>query len=194
MALNLKRRLEQKFEEEIRFSRAWSANRKSGSHRPDLLHHGKKWRASSIPIPACRFLSSAGTVITKAILARGIKPENLTAIEYSTDFYNQLLRSYPGVNFVNGDAFDLDATLGEHKGQMFDSVISAVPMLNFPMAARIKLLDELLKRVPHGRPVVQISYGAISPIVAQPHLYHIRHFDFIVRNIPPAQLWTYTRA
>jgi len=41
---------------------------------------------------------------------------------------------------------------------------------------------------------VQISYGAISPIVAQPHLYHIRHFDFIVRNIPPAQLWTYTRA
>lgn len=102
-------------------------------------------------------------VITKAILARGIKPENLTAIEYSTDFYNQLLRSYPGVNFVNGDAFDLDATLGEHKGQMFDSVVSAVPMLNFPMTARIKLLDELLKRVPHGRPVVQISYGPISP-------------------------------
>ena len=67
------------------------------------------------------------------------------------------------------------------------------PMLNFPMAARIKLLDELLNRVPHGRPVVQISYGPVSPIVAQPHLYHIRHFDFVVRNIPPAQLWTYTR-
>lgn len=53
--------------------------------------------------------------ITKAILARGVKPENVTAIEYSTDFYQQLLRSYPGVNFINGDAFDLDTTLAAQK-------------------------------------------------------------------------------
>jgi phosphatidylethanolamine/phosphatidyl-N-methylethanolamine N-methyltransferase len=131
--------------------------------------------------------------ITKAILGRGIKPEKLVAIEYSTDFYEHLVRLYPGVHFVNGDAFDLDKTLGALKGQTFDSVISAVPLLNFPMQARTALLESLLDRLPAGRPVVQISYGAVSPIIARPDRYHIQHFDFIVRNIPPAQLWIYRR-
>ncbi|KJF75269.1 phospholipid N-methyltransferase PmtA [Agrobacterium arsenijevicii] len=197
MALNLKQRFERKFEEEIRFFKGMvSQPKKVGAIVPTSSITARKMASVIDPhsgLPVLELGPGTG-VITKAILARGIKPESLTAIEYSTDFYNQLLKGYPGVNFINGDAFDLNATLGEHKDQMFDSVISAVPMLNFPMAARIKLLDELLKRVPHGRPVMQISYGPISPIVAQPHLYHIRHFDFIVRNIPPAQLWTYTRA
>jgi phosphatidylethanolamine/phosphatidyl-N-methylethanolamine N-methyltransferase len=52
----------------------------------------------------------------------------------------------------------------------------------------------LLDRLPPGRPVVQISYGPVSPIIAKPERYHIRHFDFVVRNIPPAQLWIYRRS
>ena len=34
----------------------------------------------------------------------------------------------------------------------------------------------------------------VSPIIAKPERYHIRHFDFVVRNIPPAQLWIYRRS
>jgi phosphatidylethanolamine/phosphatidyl-N-methylethanolamine N-methyltransferase len=97
------------------------------------------------------------------------------------------------VHFVNGDAFNLDETLGVLKGQKFDSVVSGIPLLNFPMQARVALLESLLDRMPAGRPVVQISYGPVSPIIARPDRYHIQHFDFIVRNIPPAQLWIYRR-
>lgn len=61
------------------------------------------------------------------------------------------------------------------------------------MKARVALLENLLDRIPPGRPVVQISYGPVSPIIAKPDRYHIRHYDFIVRNIPPAQLWIYSR-
>jgi phosphatidylethanolamine/phosphatidyl-N-methylethanolamine N-methyltransferase len=103
------------------------------------------------------------------------------------------VRRYPGVNFINGDAFDLDKTLGVLRGQTFDSIVSGIPLLNFPMKARVALLESLLDRIPPGRPVVQISYGPVSPIIAKPDRYHIRHFDFIVRNIPPAQLWIYSR-
>ncbi len=39
---------------------------------------------------------------------------------------------------------------------------------------------------------MQITYGPVSPIIAQPDRYRIKHYDFVVRNIPPAQLWTYT--
>ena len=67
-------------------------------------------------------------------------------------------------------------------------------MLSFPMEARIQLLEDLLSRIPEGRPVVQITYGPVSPVIAKPDRYHIQHFDFVVRNIPPAQLWIYRKA
>ena len=196
MALRLKERLGKKFDEEIRFFKGMMQGPKTvGSIVPTSSITAKKMVSvininSGLPVLE---LGPGTGAITKAILSRGVKPEKLVAIEYSTDFYEHLVRLYPGVHFINGDAFDLDKTLGALKGQMFDSVVSAVPLLNFPMQARSALLESLLDRVPAGRPVVQISYGAVSPIIARPDRYHIQHFDFIVRNIPPAQLWIYRR-
>jgi phosphatidylethanolamine/phosphatidyl-N-methylethanolamine N-methyltransferase len=196
MALRLKERLGKKFDEEIRFFKGMMQGPKTvGSIVPTSSITARKMASvininSGLPVLE---LGPGTGAITKAILGRGVKPEKLVAIEYSTDFYEHLVRLYPGVHFINGDAFDLDKTLGALKGQMFDSVVSAVPLLNFPMQARSALLESLLDRVPAGRPVVQISYGAVSPIIARPDRYHIQHFDFIVRNIPPAQLWIYRR-
>jgi len=196
MALRLKERLGKKFDEEIRFFKGMMQGPKTvGSIVPTSSITARKMASvvnlhSGLPVLE---LGPGTGAITKAILGRGVKPENLVAVEYSTDFYEHLVRLYPGVNFINGDAFNLDKTLGDLKAQTFDSVVSAVPLLNFPMQARIALLESLLDRLPAGRPVVQISYGPVSPIIARPDRYHIQHFDFIVRNIPPAQLWIYRR-
>ncbi|WP_431321144.1 phospholipid N-methyltransferase PmtA [Rhizobium sp. YTU87027] len=197
MALRLKERLGKKFDEEIRFFKGMMQGPKTvGSIVPTSSITARKMASivnlhSGLPVLE---LGPGTGAITKAILGRGVKPENLVAVEYSTDFYEHLVRLYPGVNFINGDAFNLDKTLGAMKDQKFDSVVSAVPLLNFPMQARIALLESLLDRLPAGRPVVQISYGPVSPIIARPDRYHIQHFDFIVRNIPPAQLWIYRRS
>jgi phosphatidylethanolamine/phosphatidyl-N-methylethanolamine N-methyltransferase len=196
MALRLKERLGKKFDEEIRFFKGMMQGpRTVGSIVPTSSVTARKMASvvniqSGLPVLE---LGPGTGAITKAILARGVSPENLVAIEYSTDFFKHLVRLYPDVNFINGDAFDLDKTLGVLRGQTFDSVVSGIPLLNFPMQARIALLESLLDRLPPGRPVVQISYGAMSPIIARPERYHIKHFDFVVRNIPPAQLWIYRR-
>ncbi|KWV50400.1 MULTISPECIES: phospholipid N-methyltransferase PmtA [Rhizobium] len=196
MALRLKERLGKKFDEEIRFFKGMMQGPKTvGSIVPTSSITARKMASVINPhsgLPVLELGPGTGA-ITKAILGRGVKPEKLVAVEYSTDFYEHLVRLYPGVNFINGDAFNLDKTLGSMKDQTFDSVVSAVPLLNFPMQARIALLESLLDRLPAGRPVVQISYGPVSPIIARPDRYHIQHFDFIVRNIPPAQLWIYRR-
>jgi phosphatidylethanolamine/phosphatidyl-N-methylethanolamine N-methyltransferase len=196
MALRLKERLGRKFDEEIRFFKGMMQGPKTvGSIVPTSSITARKMASVANPhsdLPVLELGPGTGA-ITKAILAHGVKPEKLVAIEYSTDFYEHLMRLYPGVNFINGDAFDLDKTLGSLKDQKFDSVISGIPLLNFPMQARITLLESLLDRMPAGRPIVQISYGAVSPIVANADRYSIHHFDFIVRNIPPAQLWIYRR-
>lgn len=197
MNFRLKERLGRKFDEEIRFFKGWKSNMKAvGAIIPTSGVTARRMASVINPHSGLPVLElGAGTgVITKAILEKGVKPENLVSIEFSTDFFQHLVRTFPGVDFINGDAFDLDHTLGARNGQQFDSIISAVPLLNFPMQRRVALIEDLLSRVPAGRPVIQISYGPLSPVVAMPDRYQISHFDFVVRNIPPAQLWVYRKA
>ncbi|MCO5732703.1 phospholipid N-methyltransferase PmtA [Rhizobium sp. SSA_523] len=196
MELRFKERLGRKFDEEIRFFKGWiDGPKRVGAILPTSAITAKRMASVIQPASGLPVLElGPGTgIITKAILERGVAPEKLVSIEFSTDFYLHLTRNFSGVNFINGDAFDLENTLGSFKDARFDAVISAIPMLSFPMERRIALLEDLLDRMPHGRPVIQITYGPASPIVARPDRYRIKHFDFVVRNIPPAQLWTYTR-
>ncbi|MBY5524319.1 phospholipid N-methyltransferase PmtA [Rhizobium leguminosarum] len=196
LRVKVKERFGKRFDDEIRFFRGMMQGPKTvGSIVPTSSITAKRMASvvdihSGLPVLE---LGPGTGAITKAILGRGVRPENLVAIEYSTDFHKHLQRSYPGVHFINGDAFDLQTTLGSFSGLTFDSVVSGIPLLNFPMTKRISLLESLLDRLPAGRPMVQISYGAISPIAANPDRYHIQHFDFVMRNIPPAQLWIYKR-
>lgn len=197
MNFRLKERLGKKFDEEIRFFRGWKNNMKAvGSITPTSGVTARRMASVINPhsgLPVLELGPGTG-VITKAILGCGVAPEKLFSVEFSTDFYQHLVRTFPGVNFINGDAFDLDKTLGDARDQTFDSVISAVPLLNFPMHQRVSLITDLLSRMEPGRPVIQISYGPMSPVIAMPDRYQISHYDFVVRNIPPAQLWVYKRS
>src|SRR5262245_33871322 len=129
MALRLKERLGKKFDEEIRFFKGMMQGPKTvGSIVPTSSITARKMASVINPnsgLPVLELGPGTGA-ITKAILARGVQPENLVAIEYSTDFYNHLVRLYAGVHFINGDAFNLDKTLGVLRGQTFDSVISGI--------------------------------------------------------------------
>jgi len=133
-------------------------------------------------------------VITKAILERGVTPETLWAIEYSEDFVEHLRKEYPGVKVIQGDAFNLDETLGDKKDTMFDSIVSAVPLLNFPVPQRIAYVEDLLNRIPAGRPIMQITYGPRSPVPPGRGNYTVERHGFVLRNVPPAHLWVYKRA
>jgi phosphatidylethanolamine/phosphatidyl-N-methylethanolamine N-methyltransferase len=193
----LKDRLASKFDDEIRFIRGMMAEPKTvGAIMPTSARMAAKMASiidtgSGLPVLE---LGPGTGVITKAILAMGVKPENLVSVEYSTQFYDHLVEKFPGVRFVNGDAFNIEETLAEYRGQKFDCVISGIPLLNFPMHARVKLVESLLDLMPTGRPVVQFSYGPKSPIAKRPEIYKVEHFDIILRNIPPAQIWHYKKA
>lgn len=192
----VKERFTRRFDDELRFFRGWMTKPKAvGAIMPTSARMARRMASLIEPesgLPVLELGPGTG-VITRAILERGIAPERLVSIEYSTDFYLHLKSMFEGVSFINGDAFNLADTLEEYEGQQFDSVISGIPLLNFPMHMRVSMLESLLDRLPPGRPVVQFSYGPVSPIIAQPDRYRIEHFDFIMRNIPPAQIWTYRR-
>ena len=49
-------------------------------------------------------------VVTRALLARGVAPERIVAIEYSSDFVVHLRRDMPEISVLQGCAFNLDKT------------------------------------------------------------------------------------
>ncbi|TIT20497.1 MAG: methyltransferase domain-containing protein [Mesorhizobium sp.] len=192
----LRKTLAEKFDDELKFFKGWIDKPKAvGSIVPTSSITAAKMASIVDPTSGLPVLEvGPGTgVITRAILAQGIKPENLYAVEYSSDFVRHLRQLYPGVNVIEGDAFNLDATLGDKRDLIFDSVISGVPLLNFPVAQRIAYVESLLDRIPAGRPIVQLTYGPLSPIPPGRGDYTVEHFHFVIRNIPPTQLWIYRR-
>ena len=196
MAASGLRKIAQKFDDELKFFKGWIDKPKTvGSIIPTSSITARKMASivnTKSGLPVLEVGPGTG-VITKAILRLGVKPENLYAVEFSHDFVLHLRRNYPGVNVIEGDAFDLDATLGKKAGITFDSVVSGVPLLNFPVATRIKYVESLLDRIPEGRPIVQLTYGPKSPVPPGLGNYSVEKFDFIIRNIPPTQLWIYRR-
>ena len=196
MAASGLRKFAAKFDDELTFFKGWiDKPRAVGSIIPTSSVTARRMASvidtrSGLPILEV----GPGTgVITKAILRRGVKPAELYTVEYSHDFVTHLRSNYPEINVIEGDGFNLDDTLGEMRSTTFDCVVSGVPLLNFPVALRVAYLENLLKRIPHGRPVVQLTYGPKSPIPPGLGDYTVEHFHFIIRNIPPTRLWLYRR-
>jgi phosphatidylethanolamine/phosphatidyl-N-methylethanolamine N-methyltransferase len=196
MGENLRRSLARRFDEELRFFKGWiDKPRAVGSIIPTSSVTARKMATVVNPdsgLPVLELGPGTG-VITKAILETGLAPSNLWCIEYSQDFVEHLRRDYPGVNIVQGDAFNLDETLGDQRDMTFDSIVSGVPLLNFPVPQRVAYVEDLLDRIPVGRPIVQLTYGPKSPVPPGMGNYTVEHFDFIIRNLPPTQLWIYRR-
>lgn len=192
----LRKRFVARFDEEFRFFKGWMDGPKAvGAVLPTSSVTSRRMASVVNPdsgLPVLELGPGTG-VITRAILDRGVKPEKLWSVEYSCDFVEHLRREFPRVNIVHGDAFDLDKALDEDRGLTFDSVVSAVPLLSFPTGQRIAFVEDLLRRIPAGRPIMQITYGPKSPVPGRGRNFTVEHYDFVFRNFPPAQLWVYRR-
>ncbi|TPW26471.1 phospholipid N-methyltransferase PmtA [Pararhizobium mangrovi] len=189
--------LGKRFDEQIRFLKGWMGDAKAvGAIAPTSPITARRMASVTDPSSGLPVLElGAGTgAVTKAILERGIAPENLVSVETSADFMRDLRTRFPRVRFVEGDAFDLDGIERATGMGRFDSVVSAIPLLNLPNDRRLKLIESLLDRMAPGRPIVQICYGAKSPIPAENADFDVRPLDWIVRNIPPARLWIFSRS
>lgn len=135
----------------------------------------------------------AGTgVISQALLERGVPPGNLTLLEYDEDLASHLAARFPQVTVVQGDAFDLERTLGARLSQPFGAIVSGLPLLNHPVARRHAFMDGVVRALAPGAPFVQFSYGTHAPVVP-PSGFAVSRAAMIWANIPPARVWVYRR-
>jgi phosphatidylethanolamine/phosphatidyl-N-methylethanolamine N-methyltransferase len=142
-----------------------------------------------IPGPVLELGPGTG-VVTEALLARGIQPSRITAIEYDAHFAAMVAERFPGVNVVRGDAFDLERTLGSPVP--FAGIVSGLPLLNHPPERRRMLIEGALARLAIGAQYVQFSYGWEPPIPA-PAGTTVHRAALVWRNLPPARVWVYKK-
>jgi phosphatidylethanolamine/phosphatidyl-N-methylethanolamine N-methyltransferase len=132
-------------------------------------------------------------VITDALIARGISPERLILIEFNPEFCSLLSRRYPEARIVEGDAGMIARHLGAEGPAAPTAVVSGLPLLNFPLDTRVAIITESLSLGPPGMPFIQFSYGLGPPVSEAQAACRIRRARRVLRNLPPATVWVYTR-
>jgi phosphatidylethanolamine/phosphatidyl-N-methylethanolamine N-methyltransferase len=196
MDRTMKRGLREKLGDDLRFFRSWLGKPKLvGSVVPTSWTMAQRMASVIDPNSTLPILElGPGTgITTRAIIARGIDPKRIVSVEFSPEFCAKLRADFPGVEFIEGDALNLAKTLGPHAATTFDCVISSLPLLYFPMEQRIALVEDVLDRIPTGRPMLQFTYGWKPSVPRGRGNYTVEYLDMIFRNIPPAQLWLYRR-
>ena len=131
--------------------------------------------------------------VTQSLIQTGLPLQRLVLIEYDPGFCRMLERRFGGVRVVQGDAYDLSRTLASLAGQPIAAVVSSLPLLNQPPPRRTKLIADAFSLMGPAGVFVQFTYGLQSPIPREvcANRYSAVRSRPILRNLPPAFVWTY---
>lgn len=134
-------------------------------------------------------------VFTQALLDRGLRQEDLTLIEYQSDFVRLLQRRFPRARVLSMDA------AGLHQHDLFQkasigAVVSGLPLLNMPPRKSIAILAGSFGCIRPGGAFYQFTYGPRCPV---PRSFLDRlglHATCVGRallNVPPAAVYRIRR-
>ena len=132
-------------------------------------------------------------VLTRAILAKGVRPQDLTLFEFNPDFVAHLRASFPGATVLNEGA----QTAAAHVAVGVDAVISGLPLLSMPLDIRESIVKAAFDVLGPQGAYYQFTYGPRPPISdAQITSLGLRAEQtvFVPFNLPPARVIRFTRA
>lgn len=132
-------------------------------------------------------------VLTRGILAAGVKPQNLTLFEMSSDFVTHLRMAFPGVTVHNAGA----QSAATHCRPGVDAVVSGLPLLSMPLEIRESIVRAAFDVLSPTGIYVQFTYGPRPPIsddqIAALGLT-VQQTAHVWLNLPPARVFTFRRA
>jgi phosphatidylethanolamine/phosphatidyl-N-methylethanolamine N-methyltransferase len=135
-------------------------------------------------------------VFTRALIAGGVAPEKLILVEYDRSFAMHLRDAFPGVTVINENAKDLPRILQARGLRGVSRIISGLPFRSLPKpegAAIARAIGQILEP---GGVLAQFSYFNIPPLPpAESALVDLKgkRGRLILRNVPPAFVWRYTK-
>lgn len=191
------RRVRRHYSDEMRFLRTWASRPlTTGAVSPSGRHLARAMAAGVDPAwtGAVVELGPGTGAVTASLIERGVDPSRLTAIEFNPDFADHLRQRFPGIGVVVGDAYDIGETLRRAGIGEVAAVVSSLPLFTKPPLRRRHLIERAMEALEPGRPFIQFSYALVPPVPAEPGRWTLDVSPWIVRNLPPARVWTYRRA
>jgi phosphatidylethanolamine/phosphatidyl-N-methylethanolamine N-methyltransferase len=128
--------------------------------------------------------------ITRELIKR-VDESRLILIEADKTFCPLLKEKFPRALILEGDAFTSSKVLPKHCSLPLGSVVSGLPLRNFPMEQRELLLKSFLKIMAPKAPFVQFSYGIHPPVPEDPKVFTCTFHKRVWQNLPPAGVWVY---
>jgi len=136
----------------------------------------------------------AGTgVVSRALLAAGVPPEKLVVVEIVRDMAEHLRKALPGVNVIQGDAFDLANALPERLHGKVGTAICGIPLVMLPTEQQRRFVAAVESVAP-GRGFLLYTYCITSPLPYGTLGLTAKREAWTPRNFPPASVWRYTPA
>jgi phospholipid N-methyltransferase len=115
--------------------------------------------------PGARIIElGAGTgTVTRAILERGVRPEDLYLVEQNEEFVGILRRRFPRSPVIHGDARAL-ASYARELPAGFDFIISGLPLLLFSRLEKRVMLSQAFDLLRPSGCLHQFTYGGRCPV------------------------------
>lgn len=134
--------------------------------------------------------------VTEEILARGIAPDRLVAIETTPALVRLLRRRFPGARIIQGDARELLRLLQQHLATAHptvSSVVSSLPLRQFPRADRQSLARQIHLVLPPGGHWIQYTYHLNNGHLPGDPRFRTIHSDVVWWNVPPARVLVFEK-
>ena len=134
----------------------------------------------------------AGTgAITHAILAAGIPPDKLIAVELDGRMAQFLRKTYPDITVIEGNALELKRILAPDMVGNVGTVICGIPVSLLPPEQQQALAALMFSLMPKDRRFLAYSFRLTSPLSETRIGLIGKRLGFTLRNLPPASVWGY---
>ena len=182
------------------FFRQWLKNPRATAALAPSSRQLAAQMVAQLPADARRVIELGGGtgVFTRAMLDRGIAPENLLVVELNEELAALLKQRFADVRVVNGDACELPAIASRERfaEDGVDAVVSGLGFLSMPRTLQKSILEAVFAVLGADRPLIQFTYGPSSPLprdlLAELGL-SVRRAGVVLFNVPPATVYVYTR-
>jgi len=139
-------------------------------------------------------------VFTRAMIERGIKPNDLLVIELNQTLYQHLRTRFPEAHVALADARELKR-VAESSGYLADGpadgIISGLGLLSMSKELQHDILAAAFSVLsPNGR-FIQFTYGPTNPVgrdVMRDLELSSHRAGFTLWNVPPATVYVYSRS
>ncbi|WGF87054.1 class I SAM-dependent methyltransferase [Marinivivus vitaminiproducens] len=131
--------------------------------------------------------------ITQGLLRAGVPSEKLVVIELEPHLHAYMQRRFPNLRVILGDATRLTDILAEHGIDDVGAVVSGIPMVNMPPEFQRAIVSQAFNVLPDDGFLVQYSYSPVPPIKHKALGLEAKRMKYVLRNIPPAAVWRFSR-